>query len=145
MDYCATVWSSGSSNVRQQATAAQKQAVRALYDYAKNQRSEDFMALHNIIPANLRWETQEAAWLFRVLNKEKFSLPNYIIEMVPVKETRTGLRNRYRIEAESSTKKGESTLAWRLMGIFKKFPHNHEIWKCTSLNSFRNRYVKSFL
>ena len=141
-DYCASVWSSDSAKVQSDLCTTQRKAVRALYNYSSKVRSDEFRAQNNIQSLNDRWKTQEAIWLYKAINKERFVVPNYLVDLLHLRESTRALRNRTRIDVNCKTALGETTIAIRLRKLLSKLSFENEIWRSDSIISFKNKFMR---
>ena len=90
LTYCSTVWGAR-KNISDEAAKLERKAVRSIYDRRADVRSEEFMATHGITPIDKHIDLQYAVRLFKILNREKFALPDYLVDQLGITEARYGL------------------------------------------------------
>ena len=100
------------------------------------------MAQNNIQSLKDRWKTQEAIWLYKAINKERFVVPNYLVDLLHLRESTRALRNRTRIDVNCKTALGETTIAIRLRKLLSKLSFENEIWRNDSIISFKNKFMR---
>lgn len=87
LDYCASVWSTATKKLRDTLGVVQRDAVRALVDYDPAGKVRDLFGQLNVVDVQMRWRIQDAVWLYRMLESEKF-LPRYLKYLLVFKESR---------------------------------------------------------
>ena len=100
------------------------------------------MEKFNILEVGKRWELQDACWLFKILNKDRFNIPTQIADMLQLKCGPYETRSQGMIEANSRTRAGEKSLIFRLKTLQKKIPS--DLFSCKTIECFR-RNVLSIL
>ena len=87
---------------------SQRKAVKALTGYSSNTKPEIVMEKFGLSSVSTRWKTIiEAAWLFKRLNYGKFSSPNYLEDLIPLRQNERSLREDVRVEANCKTAFGD--------------------------------------
>ena len=117
----------------------QRKSVRDIAGYSQNAKPEYIMEKFGIQPVDHRWKAAEAIWLFKRLNMTKFSVPNYLEDLIPIRESVRSLRGEARVEANCKTSFGESMLSRRIRTLTQKLSLSHDLWKCDSIAAFKSR------
>ena len=139
-DYCSTVWSCRSEKVKETLSISKRKAVRALMDNHNRRHTSEFMEEHGMRTIEQRWKSQEASWLYRILNHERVPIPGYLKNAITIRQSERVLRQPTRIEAACSSALGETMLCRRLRLLFRSLPDY--LWKLESLYSFITEIFK---
>ena len=95
------------------------------------------MEKFGISSVSTRWKTIEATWLFKRLNYGKFSSPNYLEDLIPLRQNERSLREDVRVEANCKTAFGDSMFCRRVRAFSQKLSLSNEIWKCQTIEVFK--------
>ena len=110
---------------------SQRKAVKALTDYSSNTKPEIVMEKLGISSVSARWKTIEVTWL------GKFSSPNYLENLIPLRQNERSLREDVQTEANCKTAFGDSMLCRRVRALSQKLLLSNEIWKCQAIKAFK--------
>ena len=139
LDYCAPVWSAASEGVKETLRVTQRRALRAIVDYDRDRHAADLFVQFNVQTADERWRMWEAIWLYKILNPEKAgATPDYMKNLIQVKESVYNLRQSKRIEANCKSALGDRLFSRRLRELFER-KVAADFWNSETLNSFKIR------
>ena len=100
----------------------------------------DVMQKYDIPEVSKRWKLQDACWLFKIINKDRFNIPAYITDLFQFKNGPYETRNQGTIDATSRTKAGEKSLVFRLKELQKSI--SSELFGCETIECFRRNMLK---
>ena len=116
---------------------SQRKAVKVLTDYFSNTEPEIVIEKFGISSVSTRWKTIEATCLFKRLNYGKFSSPNYLEDLIPLRQNERSLREDVRVEANCKTAFRDSIFCRRIRALSQKLSLSNEIWKCPAIEAFK--------
>ena len=134
LDYCASIWSAATKELRRRMGAVQREALKAMLDYPLRPRNEVLYASCKVTEVEESWQKQDAMWLFRIVSNDP-SVPTYLKETIKFTDDAYDLRTSRKIEYNCRTKIGETTFASRPKRLFESLPKS--IWTCENLDIFK--------
>ncbi|XP_055345305.1 uncharacterized protein LOC129593139 [Paramacrobiotus metropolitanus] len=139
LDYCSTLWAPASVALKEGLAKLQRKALRAMTGYkgpfkrTLNQELGITSILH-------RWKQSEAVWLFKIWNKSKFPVPDYLSRLVNFRDMKQhyNLRIGNRVDTKVKKKIGESSFAVRLKQLLEHVQKvNAEILNSETVGFFK--------
>ena len=116
---------------------SQRKAIKALTDYSSNTKPEIIMEKSGVSSVSTRRKAIGATWLFKRLNYGKYFSPNYLEHLIPLRQNERSLREDVRAEVNCRTAFGDSMFCRRVRALSQKLSLSNEIWKCQTIEAFK--------
>ena len=104
------------------------------------------MKHHGIMKIEQEIELQYGIWLYKILNRDKFALPRYLIDQLNISEAKYNLRgNSQRINSTARHEFADAMFSRKLRDLQNQVPMTDKpdcVWRSGTLAAFKRHFVR---